>query len=209
MTTSADIRNAIVTALTGTTDAGQSVSSPWDWALPANAYPAILVRNPEERKESWGPNAPAFTVTATIEIIARTKSPADLSDAGSTYALEAAESLKQQIEVQLINNPAIWAMQAPGTGQRVQEFKSARSIIRTSSDGDMPIAEVNMLIEVVFVQTPDDFFPIPSTMIDQIGGAVQMPTGTTEPIFVVDFNGQTPVSPSSVTASPNFAPSTS
>jgi hypothetical protein len=210
MTTSADIRQAIVTALTGTTAAGSSVFSPFDWPTQMNAYPAILVRNTRERKESWGPNAPAFTVTATIEIFARTKSPAQVGDAGSAAALQAAESLKQQIEVQLINNPAIWAMPAPGVGQRVQEFNSVESEISTSSEGDMPMAEVHMLIEVVFIQTPEDFFPIPSTTLEQIGGAVPMPAGTLEPNFAVPLNGQSTASaPSPVTATPNFAPSTS
>jgi hypothetical protein len=210
MTTSADIRQAIVTALTGTTDAGNSVHSPFDWPTQMNAYPAILVRNPREHKESWGPNAPAFNVTATIEIFARTKSPAQVGDAGSTAALLAAESLKQQIETELINNPAIWAMPWPGMGQRVQEFKSVDSDIYTTSQGDMPMAEIHMRIEVVFIQTPADFFPIPSVPLTQIGGTVEMPEGTTEPEFVVTLNGATtPSAPTPITATPNFAPSTS
>jgi hypothetical protein len=210
MTTSADIRQAIVTALIGATDADQSVVSPYDWPTNMTDYPAILVRNPRETKESWGPNAPAFTVTATIEIIGRTKSPAQVGDLGSAAALLAAESLKQQIEVALINNPAIWAMQAPGFGQRVQEFKSVHSELMTSSAGDMPMAEVHMTIEVVFIQTPEDFFPIPSTTLEQIGGAVPMPAGTLEPNFAVPLNGQSSTSaPSPITVTPNFAPSTS
>lgn len=204
MTTSADIRQAVVTALLGATDAGQSVASPYDWPTSMTSYPAILVRNPRETKESWGPNAPAFTVTATIEIIGRTKSTAGLGNSGSTAALLAAEALKQEIEVALINNPALWAMQAPSVGQRVQEFKSIHSELATSSEGDMPTAEVRMVIEVVFIQTPDDFFPIPSANIDQVGGAFKMPAGTTEPTLVVDFNGHAAIAPSPVTAPPNF-----
>jgi hypothetical protein len=202
MTTTADIRQAVVTALTGTTDAGQSVSSPWDWALAMDAYPAILVRTPDDRSESWGPNAPAFTVTATVEIIARAKAPADFEDAGSNAALLKAESLKQQILAQLINNPALWAA-------GVQEFKSMHSRMSTSSEGDMPIAECHLSIDVVFIQKPDDFFPIPSVPLQQIGGAMKMPDGTLEPTFSISIDGGQADAPAAVTAKPNFASSTS
>lgn len=185
MTTSADIREAIVTALTGNTDAGGMVVSPWDWSIPMRAYPHILVRNTEERKESWGPNAPSFTVIATIEIIARTKFSADISDTGSTYALRAVELLKHQIEVQLINNPEIWTL---GTGaNRVQEFRSVHTRLSTSSDGDMPIAEAHMSLEVAFIQTPDDFFPIPGVPLENFTGTVPEPEGTVEPTFSITF----------------------
>jgi len=180
MTTSAAIRKTIVTALTGTTSAGEKVSSPWDWTIPSDAYPHILVRNPDESKESWGPNAPAFTATATIEIIARTKAPADLDDAGSTTALGDVECLKHEIESQLINNPALWQI-------GVQEFKSLHSRMSTSSEGDMPIAEAHITMELVFVQTPDDFFPIPSVPIENFTGTIPEPDGTVEPTFSITF----------------------
>jgi hypothetical protein len=185
MTTSADIRALFVTALTGATDAGAAVYSPFDWPTASDSYPLVLVRAPKERKESLGRNAPLFTVTTTIEIIARTKSPALVGDAGSAVALAAAEALKLQIEVALINNPAIWA--DPNGGQRIQQFASVDSEISTSSEGEMPMAELLMHIEVEFAQGPADFFPLPSTPLEGFDVTVEEPPGTTEPYFTIEL----------------------
>lgn len=185
MTTSADLRALFVTALTGATDAAAAVFSPFDWPTAGDAYPAILVRAPKERKESLGPNAPLFKVTTTIEIFARTKSPAQVGDLGSGVALAAAERLKGQIETALINNPAIWA--DPNGGQLISQFASVDSELTTSSEGSMPMAELLMHIEVEFNQGPDEFFPLPSTPLAGVDAGVVMPAGTTEPGFSISF----------------------
>ncbi|ASW00140.1 ABC transporter permease [Paraburkholderia aromaticivorans] len=185
MTTSAELRTLFVDALTGATDAGTAVYSPFTWPTASNSFPLMLVRAPKERKESLGRNAPLFTVTTTIEIIARTKSPALVGDAGSAVALAAAEALKLQIEVALINNPAIWA--DPNGGQRIQQFTSVESEISASSEGDMPMAELLMHVEVEFAQGPEDFFPLPSTPLDGFDVTVQEPSGTTEPYFTIEL----------------------
>ncbi len=158
-----------VTALIGATDAGPSVFSPFDWPTASDAYPCILVRAPKERKQSLGRNAPLFSVTTTIEIVARTKSPALVGDAGSAIALAAVERIKGQIEIALINNPAVWAEPAdPSGAQRIQQFSSIDSEITTSSEGEKPMAELLMHIEVEFTQGPGDFFPIPSVPLRAI-----------------------------------------
>lgn len=185
MTTSAELRALFVTALTGATDAGSTVYSPFDWPTEPTAYPFILVRAPKERKVSLGRNAPLFDVTTTIEIIARTKSPAQVSDAGSAVALAAAERLKGQIEVALINNPAVWAY--PDGSQRISQFASVDSEITTSSEGSMPMAELLMHIEVDFTQGPEDFFPIPSIPLEGFDAGVQEPAGTVSPGFSITF----------------------
>lgn len=188
MTTSADIRAVFVEALIGATDAGSAVYSPFDWPTAANVYPIILVHARKERKESMGRNAPLFTVTTTVEIIARTKSPAQVGDAGSAVALLAAEALKAQIETALINNPAVWADPTSESGaQRIQQFSSVDSELITSSEGDMPMAELLMTIEVEFMQGPDDFFPIPSIPLQGVDAGVQEPAGTVEPGFSITF----------------------
>lgn len=207
MTTSAELREIFVTALSGATDAQTSVYSPFDWPTDPDSYPIILVRAPKERKESLGRNAPLFNVTTTIEIVARTRSTALVGDAGSAVALAAAEILKGQIEVALINNPAVWAH--PDGSQRISQFASVDSELTTSSEGAMPTAELLMHIEVDFTQGPEDFFPIPSTPLAQIGGSVQMPTGTIKPTFAVLIGEQTPVAPSPTSTTPNFAKTTS
>ncbi|UEC03968.1 ABC transporter permease [Burkholderia vietnamiensis] len=185
MTTSADIRALFVSALKGATDAEQAVFSPFDWPTAPDAYPSILVHARKERKESLGRNVPQFNVTATLEIIARTKSPALVGDAGSAVALAAAEKLKAQIESALINNPAIWA--DPAGGQRIQQFSSVDSELTTSSEGEMPIAELLMTIDVEFFQTADDFFPIPLAPLHGVDLTIQEPDGTTQPGLTINF----------------------
>lgn len=183
MTTSADIREVFVTALTGATDANANVFSPFDWPTAPDSYPIVLVRAPKERKQSLGPNAPLFDVTTTIEILGRTKSIAMLGDAGSAIALAAAERLKWQIETTLINNPAVWLF--PDGSRRISQFASVDSELTTSSEGDMPIAELLMHIEVEFTQGTDEFFQIVGTPIDLIAVTVQEPAGTVEPVFSI------------------------
>lgn len=166
MTTSAELRSLFVDALKGATDAGQAVYSPFDWPTSLTSYPSILVRAPKERKVSLGPNAPQFDVYTTVEILARTKAPAGPADSGSAVALAAAERLKAQIEVGLINNPAIWS--DPAGGQRVEHFTSIESDIDTSSEGEMPMAELVMRVEVKFYQGPEDFYPIPAAPLQTV-----------------------------------------
>lgn len=185
MTTSAHLREIFVTALSGATDAGTTVYSPFDWPTDPESYPFILVRAPKERKESLGRNAPLFNVTTTIEIVARTRSTALIGNAGSAVALAAAEILKGQIEVALINNPAVWAH--PDGSQRISQFASVDSELTTSSEGKMPTAELLMHIEVEFTQGPEDFFPIPGTPLEGFDASVQEPSGTVKPSFSISF----------------------
>ncbi|BCF96632.1 hypothetical protein PPGU19_012010 [Paraburkholderia sp. PGU19] len=190
MTTSADIRGLVIGGLIGATNAGTSVFSPFDWPTSLESFPCILVRAPRERKHSLGKNAPLFEVTTTVEIIARTRAVAQLGDAGSAEALAAAEQLKQQIEVALINNPSLWV--DPDGGQIIEQFESVESEITTSSEGEMPMAELQMRIEIQFVQGPDDFYPIPSIPLENFTGTVVQPAGTVEPTFSITF--QPPIS---------------
>lgn len=185
MTTSADIRGLVIQGLTGATDAGASVYSPFDWPTNQESFPLILVRAPRERKRSLGKNAPLFSVTTGVEIIARTRSVAQLGDAGSAVALAAAERLKAQIEVALINNNSIWVN--PDGSQIIEQFESVESEITTGSEGEMPMAELQMKIDIEFTQGPDDFYPVPSTPLQIINGTVVEPTGTLEPQFSIAF----------------------
>jgi hypothetical protein len=185
VTTIAELRTLFVQALKGTTNAGQAVFSPFDWPTAGDAYPAVLVHARRERKESMGRNVPQFNVTATLEIIARTRSAALVGDAGSAVALAELETLKAQIETQLINNPAIWVL--PDGSQRIQQFSSIESELSTSSEGSMPVAELLMTVEVEFFQTADDFFPIALTALQGMDVTVQEPNGTTEPGLTLNF----------------------
>jgi hypothetical protein len=186
MTTSAELRGLFVDALKGATAAGQAVYSPFDWPTAPDSYPLILVHARRERKESLGRNVPQFNVTASIEIIARTKSTAQVGDAGSAVALSEAEALKAQIETALINNPAIWADGTTGQ-QRITQFSSVESDLSTSSEGDMPMAELSMTIDVEFFQSADDFFPIPVVPLQGVDLVVQEPDGAKEPGLTLNF----------------------
>ena len=195
MTTSADIRALFVQALTGQTLAGNAVYSPYDWPTSPSTYPLILVHARKERNVSLGPNTPEFDVYTTVEIIARVQSPAGIVDTGSVAALAAAETLKLQIEVALINNPLIWA--DPNGGQRIEQFTTVDSEINTSSEGSMPMAELAMSIEVKFYQGPEVFFPIPTNPLQ----TVNINVDTAEPF---DPNGTyaNPPFPSAVNPAP-------
>lgn len=190
MTTSADIRAAVVTALTGATDAGSAVYSPYDWPSTPSSYPIVIVSAPCERKVSTGRYAPLFTVTTTIEIIVATQSPTQTGAAGLGVALAAAEKIKAQIETALINNPAVWA-DASGA-QRVQQFLSVDSQFTTSSAGTLPTAQLTMHFCVEFMQGPADFYPIPSTALQGFDAGMQQPAGTAEPGFSISFSTSTP-----------------
>lgn len=183
MTTSADIRAKFVEALKGSTDAGDLVFSPFDWPTTGDAYPCVLVRAPKERKESQGPFQPGYDVYTTLQVVARTVSPALIGDEGSAVALAAAERLKAQIEAALINNPLIWNDSTGGA--LIEQFTSVDSEISTSSDGEMPMAELVMHIEVKFYQGPEDFFPIPAAVIDEVQIAVSVPDGTPQPGIII------------------------
>lgn len=183
MTTSAEIRSKFVAALKGSTDAGESVFSPFDWPTMDGSYPCILVRNPRERKESQGPFQPGYDVFSTMQIIVRTISPALAGDEGSAVALAAAERLRAQIEVSLINNPLIWNDSAGGA--LIEQFTSIDSEISTSSEGEMPMGELIMNVEVKFYQGPEDFFKIPTVQIDEVQIAVSVPDGTPQPGIII------------------------
>jgi hypothetical protein len=185
MTTSADIRALFVEALQGQTDAGSNVFSPFDWPTSPDAFPIILVHARRERKESLGPNVPEFNVFATLEIVARTRSGARVGALGAADALAAAERLKEQIEIALINNPSIWS--DPNGGQRIEQFTSLDSELMSNSEGEMPMAELAMQIEVKFYQGPEDFFPIPLTPLTEMTLAVEEPDGTVQSGFDIAF----------------------
>lgn len=189
MTTCTELRDAFIAALVDMTDAGPSVYSPFDWPTAPTAYPLLLVDWDTERKESLGRNAPLFHVIANIHVIARTKAAGQTGDAGSRVARAQAERLKQQIEQRIIGNPAVQAN--PDGSQRIQQFRSVHTKLMTSSEGEMPMAELVMTFEVEFVQSVDDFYPIDGPPLQGIDVTVQEPEGTIEPGFYLTFPPQT------------------
>ncbi|MFW5401702.1 ATP-binding protein, partial [Yersinia sp. 1252 StPb PI] len=56
----AQVRQLVVDAIIGNTDAGNRVYSPRDWPTTEELYPVILVQTLIEEKQSLGRNAPQF-----------------------------------------------------------------------------------------------------------------------------------------------------
>lgn len=161
MTQTAQLRAAAQTALTGTTAAGTNVFSPLDRPTWAGNYPVIFLSTPEEQKESLGrQGAPQFTVTATLQVIARVAMNQTQKDAGAAAAMVELEKLQNQIEVALINNPALMDL--------MQQFSFVRVTKDVNGDGESNLGELKMDFGLEFYQGPEDFFPIPTTALETV-----------------------------------------
>ncbi|EOA2992928.1 ATP-binding protein, partial [Yersinia enterocolitica] len=64
----AQVRQLVVAAILGKTDAENRVYSPRDWPTTEEMYPVILVQTPIEEKQSLGRNAPQFNTITTVRI---------------------------------------------------------------------------------------------------------------------------------------------
>lgn len=182
MTQAADLRAAAVTALTGTTNAGANVFSPLDRPTWAGDYPVIFLTTPEEQKESLGrQGAPQFTVTATLQVIARISKNQAQKDAGAAQAMVDLETLQRQIEVALINNPTLMSL--------LQQFAWVRTVKDVNGDSESNLGELKMEFGLEFYQGPEDFYPIPTNPLEEItidGDLANVfdPSGTyTDPAF--------------------------
>lgn len=161
MTQTADLRAAAVTALSNITDAGANVFSPLDRPTWAGDYPVIFLTTPEEQKESLGTDgAPQFTVTATLQVIARVSMNQAQKDAGAAQAMVELEKLQRQIEVALINNPALMS--------RLQQFAFVRVTKDVNGDGESNLGELKMDFGLEFYQGPEDFYQIQTNPLETI-----------------------------------------
>jgi hypothetical protein len=184
MTSSAVIRELAVAALTGTTDAGTNVYFARTWPTQPDSYPILLIPPLDERGESWGPNGePEFNVTTTLRVIARVQEPAELADAGAAAVALDLEKLRDQVKAAVINNPTLMGKTGP-----VQQFSHFRCMPHTTANGEQPIGEMVVEIDMVFVQSSDeDFYQIPTVPLQGIDVTVQEPDGTTEPGLTINL----------------------
>lgn len=126
---SAAIRQMVVTALTGTTSAGDRVFSPRDWSTSPDMYPVLLVQTPFEQKKSQGRNTPAFTTLTTVRITGRVQEyDGDTVDDGAMRAELALESLREQVERAVINSYELT--------RNIQKYAEVRSTINVDSEGE-------------------------------------------------------------------------
>jgi len=181
MTQSADLRNIAKAQLIGKTDAASNVYSPLDRPTWAGNYPVIFLTTPEENKESLGPNgAPQFEVTMTLRVTARVQENQQKGDAGAAAVMAALERLQQQIEVALINNPALMSL--------IEQFSFVRATNDVSGEGEVHLGELKMDIGLQFYQGPEDFFPITGDALEEI-------TVDADLVNVFDSNGIYPNPP--------------
>ncbi|WP_213761813.1 ABC transporter permease [Caballeronia sp. dw_19] len=184
MTSSVVIRQLVVAALTGTTDAGANVFFARTWPTQPDSYPILMIPPLEENGESWGPTGePSFTVTTTLRVIARVQEPAELEDAGAAAVAIALETLRDQIKAAVINNPTLMGWGAP-----IQEFKHFRCMPHTTANGEQPIGEMVVEIDMVFLQSSgSDFYQIPAVPLQGVDVTVLEPDGTTEPGLTINL----------------------
>ena len=144
------IRLAALAALTGEQFAGVAIESPGDWNTSPEDLPAILLRAPDDRKESIGKGAPQFTSTCTIEIEARV---GELTD---TAAQDSIEGLCLAIEMALLTNNDLLRI--------INQVVSVESRTEISSDGRIHFGGARMLFA----------FEVPE-MFDSFGAPGAMP----------------------------------
>lgn len=152
------IRLAALAALTGEQFAGVNIESPGDWNTPPEQLPAILLRAPDDRKESIGKGAPQFTSTCTIELEARVGAATDAA------AQDAIEALCLVIEMALLTNDDLIRI--------VSQVVSVESRTEVTSDGRIHFGGARMLFA----------FEVPE-MFDSFGAPGGAPGGVPVPLL--------------------------
>ncbi len=161
MTTSADLRQAVVTALAGATDAGANVFSALDWPTWDGQYPVLYIQVPSEDKESLGrQGGQQFTVTLTLSISARVRVAPSKNGVGAAAAVVALEKIQRQVEVALINNPTLT--------RQTQQMPFVRSTMKVDGSGSQDLGELVMDVGLEFYQGPEDFYPIPADPLERL-----------------------------------------
>ncbi len=171
------IRNMVVQALMGKTDAQSRVYSPRDWSTRSEDYPCILVQTPFDHKKSLGRNVPQFHTITTIRIIGRTEEfdgeSDGESDDGAVQAELALEALREQIERAVINSYELT--------RAIQQYAEIRSQIDIDASGDSHMAQLLMDIDIEYYQGEEDFYPIETHPLNSIDVTIAMPEPTPEP----------------------------
>ncbi len=156
-TTALFLLDQIVTALRGHTDAGQSVFNPRDWPTWDGQYPCILTQVLSDTKQSQGRGSLSFIAVSTIRVICRAAAPGGDDDLGTSTAENEAWAMARQVEVAVINGPAV----AP----YVMQYPTIDSQVRVTSDGDQSVADVAVDIAMEYRLTGEDFASIATVSI--------------------------------------------
>ncbi|CNI30275.1 Mu tail sheath family protein [Yersinia aldovae] len=177
----AQVRQLVVAAITGHTDAGNRVYSPRDWPTTEELYPVILVQTLIEEKQSLGRNAPQFNTITTVRITGRLQElDSEYANDGADKAELALERLREQIERAVINSYDLT--------RQIQQFAKVRSTIDLDSGGEGHMAQLLMELDIEYYQGPEDFHPIVADPLEGIDITMSMPDGTTEPVVSIDLS---------------------
>lgn len=168
------LRELVVVALKGATDAGDKVFSPRDWPTTAAIYPALLVQTPLDVKTAQGRNTPSFTTITTVRITGRVQEhDSETEDDGALKAELALENLREQVERAVINSYELT--------RRIQKFAQVRSTIDIDASGEGHIGQLLMELDLEHFQGPEDFYPVATHPLEGIDITVKMPDGTRQP----------------------------
>ncbi len=177
----AQVRQLVVAAILGKTDAENRVYSPRDWPTTEEMYPVILVQTPIEEKQSLGRNAPQFNTITTVRITGRLQElDGENEDDGANKAELALERLREQIERAVINSYDLT--------RQTQQFARVRSTIDLDSAGEGHLAQLLMELDIEYYQGPEDFYPIEADSLLGIDITIAMPDGTTEPVVSINLS---------------------
>ena len=177
----AQVRQLVVAAILGKTDAENRVYSPRDWPTTEEMYPVILVQTPIEEKQSLGRNAPQFNTITTVRITGRLQElDGENENDGANKAELALERLREQIERAVINSYDLT--------RQTQQFVRVRSTIDLDSAGEGHLAQLLMELDIEYYQGPEDFYPIEADSLLGIDITMAMPDGTTEPVVSINLS---------------------
>ncbi|MGM7910793.1 ATP-binding protein [Yersinia enterocolitica] len=177
----AQVRQLVVDAIVGNTDAGNRVYSPRDWPTTEEMYPVILVQTLIEEKQSLGRNAPQFNTITTVRITGRLQElDGENENDGANKAELSLERLREQIERAVINSYDLT--------RQIQQFARVRSTIDLDSSGEGHMAQLLIELDIEYYQGPEDFYPIVGDPLKGIDITMSMPDGTTQPVVSIDLS---------------------
>lgn len=176
----AGIRDLVVSALAGKTDAEERVYSPRTWPTTESMYPVILVQTPIDVKNSLGRNVPQFNTVTTVRITGRLQElDEEAEDNGAIKAEIALERLREQIERAVINSYELT--------RKTQQYLQVRSTINVDASGEGHTAQLLMELDIEYYQGPEEFYEIEAEPLKGMDVTISMPDGTPEPLIKIDL----------------------
>lgn len=174
------IRDLVVDALKGKTDAEDRVYSPMDWSTVNAEYPCLIVQTPFDHKRSLGRNVPQFNTVTTVRVTGRVEEFDGEDDlGGATKAELKLEKLREQIERAVINSYQLT--------RQIQQFLEVRSQINISAEGEGHLAQLLMDLDIEYYQGAEDFYPIEADPLSAIDINIQQPDGTPQHHISIDL----------------------